>query len=696
MQSPLPPPPPNSFATIYKSKSNGLNMRNLALLFLLVAYFAAPQAQAQNPTAAPCGLPAAGTIFTSVTYTLIDDCTQTGALNQEVQPPGQPGITLTIDGDGHTIKLGEGTWLFAAAREARNAIVLRNVTIDGQLNKRPVNLQGSISAENVIFTKMSGIVIHAAPAASLTLTNVLFDSNLIGGLGFGVNGGTLNIPAGASATVTNAVFRNNRDMNIVMHSGGSLTTEGCLSFSGNLPYNVVHSGIWSGAGAWTDNSTGECSGEKIINGHPVAIPPVTLLPCGLPSSLALIDTDVTFTLRADCEGIIGLVVSEGVQATIRGNGYRISRNGSLPAVFRVAGDASLTISDAIFDMGQFVNYGGTLTVSHSEVRNSANRALINYGTANFSNMLFQDNSAPSFAGLYYGGAIFLKGIGTFSDSRFVNVSGGSAALVANRSTAALNLNGCIIFEGLAQGYPETLVQNGAALNDNRDSAACNPTVGPRPPESPGERDKDDSSSYTFLPPADICDGIPGAVPLGAIACLFRDEGSLTVYEVDEESRGHFRLRATQAQVEANGVGMIAASPDGLAAVYKMEDGNVMVAVGPDAEGKFVHVTLDDGVNGRVLGQSNSYGQAPGLAGSAQAAARTGPVQNCMVTTTEIVNFREAPGGGLVIADWIPNSWLPRNATLTALERTSDWFKVDYYGLQGWISADYVTTRGDCG
>ncbi len=669
---------------------------------LLVAFFAAPssaQAQGTNPTAAACGLPASGNIYASVTYTLTDDCTQTGALILQVQDAGQPGLTLTIDGAGHTIRLGAGTWLFAATNEARNVIVLRNVTIDGQLNYHPVNLQGSISAENVTFTKMSGTVIHGGAAPSLTLTNVLFDSNFNASTGFGANGSTLNIPAGSSATVTNAVFRNNGEMNIVMHSGGSLTTEGCLSFLGNFAYNVMHSGVWSGAGSWTDNSTGECSGD-IGNGDSASPPPVRYSPCGLPSSLALIDTGVTFTLRADCEGIIGFVLSEGVQATIRGNGYRISGNASLPAVFRVAGDASLTISDAIFDMGQIVNYGGTLTVSHSEVRNSANLALINFGTASFSNMLFQDNSGPSDggsydAGLYDAVSTFMKGNAAFSNSRFVNISGGSAAFRV-RGPVVLNFNDCIIFEGLAQGYPETVASFGATVNDNRDSAACNPTVGPRPPESPDERDKDDSSSYTFLPPADICGGIPDAVPLGAMACLFPDEGGLTVYEVDEKSRGHFRLRVTQAQVEANGVGMIAAAPDGFATVYKTEDGNVMVTVGPDAEGNFDSVTLDGGLNGRVLGQSGNYEQAPGLAGAAQAAARTGPVQNCMVTTTEVVNFRESPGGGLIIVDWIPKSWLPRNATLTALERTGAWFKVDYYGLQGWVSADYVTTRGDCG
>ena len=63
--------------------------------------------------------------------------------------------------------------------------------------------------------------------------------------------------------------------------------------------------------------------------------------------------------------------------------------------------------------------------------------------------------------------------------------------------------------------------------------------------------------------------------------------------------------------------------------------------------------------------------------------------NCMVTLTHILNFRETPGGTVI-------GHLPYGAHLTALERTADWFKVDYWGRRGWVSADYVLPAGDCG
>ena len=77
----------------------------------------------------------------------------------------------------------------------------------------------------------------------------------------------------------------------------------------------------------------------------------------------------------------------------------------------------------------------------------------------------------------------------------------------------------------------------------------------------------------------------------------------------------------------------------------------------------------------------------------QQAAPQPPAQqalsNCMVTTTHVLNFRETPGGTVM-------GHLPYNVTLTAVERTPDWIKVDYWGRKGWISAGYITKQGDCG
>ena len=63
------------------------------------------------------------------------------------------------------------------------------------------------------------------------------------------------------------------------------------------------------------------------------------------------------------------------------------------------------------------------------------------------------------------------------------------------------------------------------------------------------------------------------------------------------------------------------------------------------------------------------------------------LSNCMVTSIDMLNFRDSPAGNI-------RSWYAGNAM--ALARTRNWFKVSYLGNEGWISAHFVTTSGDCG
>ena len=61
---------------------------------------------------------------------------------------------------------------------------------------------------------------------------------------------------------------------------------------------------------------------------------------------------------------------------------------------------------------------------------------------------------------------------------------------------------------------------------------------------------------------------------------------------------------------------------------------------------------------------------------------------CMTHTRTSLNFRMEPGGAIKGA-------VPEDALLTALERTDEWFYVDYHGERGWISARFVSMVGDC-
>ena len=66
-----------------------------------------------------------------------------------------------------------------------------------------------------------------------------------------------------------------------------------------------------------------------------------------------------------------------------------------------------------------------------------------------------------------------------------------------------------------------------------------------------------------------------------------------------------------------------------------------------------------------------------------------PLPECTVTTTDILNLRNAPAGDTILAVIL------NDVSFTPIARVTSWFNVDYYGTVGWISADYVTTTGNC-
>ena len=65
------------------------------------------------------------------------------------------------------------------------------------------------------------------------------------------------------------------------------------------------------------------------------------------------------------------------------------------------------------------------------------------------------------------------------------------------------------------------------------------------------------------------------------------------------------------------------------------------------------------------------------------------LQDCNVTTTARLNFRNAPDGSDSIAV------IPEGLTWMASARSGDWFNVRYQETLGWISADFVDVRGRC-
>lgn len=66
------------------------------------------------------------------------------------------------------------------------------------------------------------------------------------------------------------------------------------------------------------------------------------------------------------------------------------------------------------------------------------------------------------------------------------------------------------------------------------------------------------------------------------------------------------------------------------------------------------------------------------------------LSNCQVTTTHQVRLRTQPDtSGIIITT------LPYQITLQATARQGNWFQVIYESGQGWVSADYLTSQGNC-
>ena len=110
-----------------------------------------------------------------------------------------------------------------------------------------------------------------------------------------------------------------------------------------------------------------------------------------------------------------------------------------------------------------------------------------------------------------------------------------------------------------------------------------------------------------------------------------------------------------------------------------------------------------GKDGMVCAMIKGAGQVAHVPGPAPSQAQDPPpkaapqptaipsrsLSDCMVKANYLLNMRDAPAGAKI-------GEVAWNATLTALERTPGWIKVDNMGKQGWIAAMYVEPKGDCG
>lgn len=558
-----------------------------------------------NPTEDACGMPLAGIIVATVTYDLESDCEMTGTLEVTSQ-----SVTLTINGEGHTIGVDSSVAGFTMLRgQTGTTLNLNSLTVDGGGVTRVVMLgsHGSVNMSNVTITGNAGsTAVSVSENGNFSLNKTLLEGNRDSGFGKSGNGSALNVARNGVVTMTDTVIRDNR-LNggavRVSTDGASLTANGCLSFSANIPYDIV--------GPWQDNSSGACDG-KIGNGDDAVIPAPQNSACGFPPG-GVLDSSAVYTLKTNCTMTGELILSEGVDITIDGRGHAIrgdtSGSATTPLRFLSAGNTRLTLYNLILD-GYRTALFGSLDMSHVTTRNSPGYVIYLAGNAQVRRSLFENNvhsSSSALSSVLITISNYEDGSVTFTDSVFRRNSGGTAMLYSYLD-APITLAGCISFDS---NSPANTFGN---VTDESTGPCLSLAAGPNPGLAPLQ-------PLPGLPVA----GLPVAAAsptdcfqrLGAIGLLCRAHNhpvpAIEVWGVTPDSSGYFILRVTQPMVDATPGGqLVASSPDGRVGVRVWPNRDISFAMGPNFEGKVHHVTLAGGLNGKVIGTVDSFTGPPGL------------------------------------------------------------------------------------
>ena len=613
-----------------------------------------------NPPVAACGLPAEGCIVESVTYTLTADCTQTGPLYVTID-----GMSVTIEGGGHTIdarELNDSSEVLWTGDPSRT-LTLRNATVigGGVRSRAAIVVFGPATLENVSLREAEEVAFSArsfdgATPAS-TLTNVLIErvsgwyylDGRLAPTGIYVDGG-------ASVTTNNLVIRSNFFGNTAIGAatGSSVTLTGCFSGEHIFPQRFF--------GGVNDNSSGPCSGA-IGNGDSAArvYSPPQPAACGLPSE-GVLEQSATYNLVADCQQTGTLFIPKHVSLTVEGNGYTI-RGASLESTFidntvtglnarlffGIAGPT--TIRNAVLAHGTSFVLRTWLQQSHliedTVFRNNDSMMTIYDSAMVFNRVLFENNvlngagrsdfSAAGNATLIF--PLYSSRI-TIRDSIFRNNIGGDAVIhggyqLRNSVNPGVLILGCVTFEGNSM---VDIVDPSNYVTDTN-SGPCPQAVSALLTEislglfsvsvgdtqgNPGQSSSSSSGRHGGgahgLPKLHGCADAGGveALHLGSIACIFRENRGgdtiMGVYEIDRfSSRGYLKIALSQSQITPLiGENIVAVSADGRALAVVWPDKNVTIKVGPDHEGKVLHMTFEGGLGGRVLDMITTYGPPPGL------------------------------------------------------------------------------------
>ena len=380
------------------------------------------------------------------------------------------------------------------------------------------------------------------------------------------------------------------------------------------------------------------------------------------------DCDLGASARAALHWQIG----EGVKITINGNGYSIKGgSGTNYALVRVAVTGELVLNNVGLER-VYLHCFGALKAQNAAFAWVGTRALWLDGTADLKEVIFHDNTTGS-AGLgsaIVASSVFGKGIATVTNGVFRN----------NKGTHATNPSHTLFtYHGSYTQTAKITLLNTATFEDNtpsdknwKDTSNVDDQTGGNtvPPGTvvgpyrvsrvaqPDSRSEDGPSQpgRQSHVPGEACWHRLGII--GLICYSYDDYGkaTATILRIDSDSQGHYKLGATQRQIEARlREGLVASSADGRAAVYLLAPacvqrdarGNnpkvtnlecvagqisrlrdlarqgqqgahlgweryISVSKGPNFEGKVHTIVFDNSVDGRVVGIVDVFIGAPGV------------------------------------------------------------------------------------
>lgn len=618
-----------------------------------------------NPTVAACGLPTEGTIWATVTYTLTADCVQTGLISIVNATPPK---VVTINGGGYTITGGSSDFI-----RGSGTLNLNDLTLDGQNVERiqPIHVD-TLNLNRVTVTRF-----NSGPALSTStgsLNNVLLSWNSSGTLSLGGNGTAVHAGPTTSHTWNNVVMHNNlgRGGAISLRAGASLTTNGCLTLSGNAPYDVYA----PDGTTWTDNSTGACSGTIGNGGQAPSTP--SLMACGFPAAGNL-DTSATYRLKADCQLSGVYYISEDVDIRIIGNARALRASCSDSCIITAA-SSSLHLENVALEGIRIFNWGD-IRGQHIRVSGSTTDFVFNVGEARFSNALFTGNTAGSASGrsvaLAYNA--YQRGFTSFSDSTFRDNSGGLGLLAT--FGAVIELKGCIHFENNAPVDTYIYPGQGGTVNDNRASNCDQPITDPliQPAVTSAQAIEAADAKEDINPPP------PTATP-GFRQTLSDLPPAITVR--------NWVVGAQGQRVGADGVGRQDLIARGIRDAVDMWG-----YITPGTEVCFEQagriVFLDAAYSPRRLVDLTAFrrdGQTCTTidrAGTVVLLDGTPVEAECQLTTRDVLNLRATPVDGTIIG------LIAAGRALRAIEQRDGYYRVNLDGRDAWVSAEYVSESGDC-